>query len=90
MYIRQLMHLGVFMLPIFPWPFFCVTEDMAMEGRMGSAGERNGITTQLFLACWNWKINLHLCTTYLDHRTKKPHYGKTDMPENGVLETVDA
>jgi hypothetical protein len=33
---------------------------------------------------------MHLCTTYLDHRTKKPHYGKTDMPENGVLETVDA
>ncbi|EER96976.2 hypothetical protein BDA96_02G259900 [Sorghum bicolor] len=25
---------------------------------------------------------MHLCTTYLDHRTKKPHYGKTDMPEN--------
>jgi len=61
-----------------------VTEDMAMEDRRGSAGVL-GNGTALLLSCWNWKINMHLCITYLDHRTNKPHYGKKiDMPENGA------
>jgi hypothetical protein len=46
MYIRQLMHLTwCIHASYISLTIFCVTEDMAMEGRMGSAGERNGITT---------------------------------------------
>jgi len=53
-----------------------------------------GKGTALLLSCfWHVGIGRLTCICVPPTSTteqRKPHYGRTDMPENGVLETVDA